>query len=213
MSIEKTALNGSIETLYEWLKANALGAYFDEITLDSSDGKNKVICRTDGIDFLTFNDDPTKSGGGITVKNKTGESAQIESSAAMVYGCGFKLDSGLLISFRLSGSGFTAPRFAITKDDLGSTAVIAEKSLMSGSGSTYSMFVCSPNSQPLGNFSLLKTVGGMAMTSMCPFVLYGQEASYTPDVFYVPFAQYTGEAVFDMNGTKYLSTGIFAVKV
>jgi|GEM_PF-5306546 hypothetical protein len=213
MSIEKTALNGSIETLCKWLKSNALGVYFDEITLDSSDGKNKVICKTGGIDFLAFYEDVTKSNGGILVKNKVGESTKIESSIAMTYGYGYKLGGGLMISFRSSGGSFTEPRIAVAKDNSGNTTIVAERTIMTESGSVYNMGVYNPDSQPLGRLSIPKTANITALTSMCPFVVCGQEASYTPDVFYTPFTQYTGEAVYDINGTKYLSNGIFAMKI
>lgn len=51
-----------------------------------------------------------------------------------------------------------------------------------------------------------------SVTSLCPVVISAANGSYSTNVFYIPYTQYSGEAIFEINGTKYLSNGVFAMK-
>ncbi len=68
MAIEKTALYNRQSSLSEWLKANALGIYFDEVEKDSY----HVDCFCGGKNFISFTDELNSSYYGIQIETQNG---------------------------------------------------------------------------------------------------------------------------------------------
>ncbi len=208
MAIEKTALYNNFDRLYEWLNTNALGTYFDEIIKDTY----TVECKCGEKKFISFTDELNSSSHGIEICKQNGGYLRTCSSSLKEtgYAYGWKTSSGLALAFDANYSGFTVPGFFITKDNHGNTAVIREKNFFTVS-STYYVAAETLKSFSLGKYMEIIPLKS-PITSFSPVVVSEAEGSFTPNVFITPYTQYSGEAVLDINGTKYLSNGVFIMK-
>lgn len=208
MAIEKIALYNNYNTFYEWLNENALGVYFDEVV------KNlyNINCNCGAKRFITFSDELDSSTYGITIETSSGKTVKYHSSSlkGTGYAYGWKTNSGLALSFGTKSSEITAPCIFITKDNSGKTAVILEKNFLI-STPPYSISAVEQNSFLLTEYLNITPLKSSA-TSLCPVVISAANESYTPNVFCMPYTQYSGEAILEINGTKYLSNGVFAMK-
>lgn len=207
MAIEKTALYSDFDTFYEWLNENALGVYFDTVQKDSY----KIYCKCGEKNFITFTDELADSSFGIIIETLSGSELKVYSYSLKDtgYAYGWKTNSGLALAFETGNAKFTAPCFFITKDNLGNTAVIRERDFFAYS--SYNVAAETQKSFSLDNY-LEIIPRESSMTSLCPIVISEAEGSFTPNVFCTPYTQYSGEAILEINGTKYLSNGVFVMK-
>lgn len=207
MAIERTELYSSMDSLCNWLMANALGTYFDEVEKQSG----RINCKYGGETFIAFTDTLYSSNYGIEITTPNGLDTTLYDSDLKNtgYAYGWKTNSGLALAFQKDNGHCTTPCFFITKDNHGETAVVYDRNL--SFSSVYNVVAETQKCNSLGKYIQINTAKS-SMTSLCPDVVLAATDSFTPNVFLTPYTQYSGEAILEINGAEYLSNGAFVLK-
>lgn len=219
MAIERTYIYaddqaGAAQKLYDYLMANAVPDYFDSVSLNTEEGY--VSCYSGEFEFIRIYSYLASSSGGIIIYTDNGflrvytSLAAAGSSTHFEYA--YKCANGISFDIRVHSSLKGKIQFTITKDDEGNTAVILEKNLNTTvTASGYNNIYCI--NQKTGSFlyRILNLQGGYQKTAMAPFVV-GDTPNYTPDAFLISYAQNTDDGIIDINGTRYISNGLWCVR-
>ena len=216
MSIVRTNLYDSTSTentnnnLYNYLLENAVPEYFDSVTKDEDN--NYIVCTVNGNPFLKL---PTGSG---RIQIVLGNNVIFEgSTVGNTYGYAYKLAHGILLgAYSSSYAEYYRSIFTICKDDENNTVVILDKQnfVFSASPSKYIMAFNSSTTSgkyPLIYFNLLDSSNIAGKTVLCPIAV-GDTQNYTPNAFYMPYAQNRSEGILSIDGVKYYSNGIWCIK-
>ena len=173
--------------------------YFDSISL-SEDGTT-VNCYVDGTVFVTIG-----STGGMAKLTVNTQSYNSTSPWTYCYAC----DGGVLLSNN-NGVALT-----ITKDSDGDTAVIVAGGLTATTtGTSIVVYVAAASSPSVGQITVPYHKSADGLTVITPFVVPKAMAAFTPTVSILTYSQHvsgTGSATLDIDGTDWLSTGLWAVK-
>lgn len=217
MAIVKTfigegSLDAAATALYNYLLDNAVPKYFDSVTQTTSTNptSNVITCYAGELALLTITL-PTSTGYKNTVKitTKAGYSTSVYSKASSssflyAYGC----TNGILLT---DSAGY----ICICKTNNGETAVVYPRDASSNLA-----YDASTNRQGMQSISVADglidtfiTFSSVAnMTVLCPIPTCSSKR-YLKDVFYTPFIEVTSSGiVLDVDGVKYLSTGLFCIK-
>lgn len=176
--------------------------YFDSFSL-SEDGLS-VLCYV-GSDLFLEITVGISSQSSVSFKN----TAITNSYNPWTYG--YACEGGVSFS-NADGVALT-----ITKDASGETVVIAAGNLDANIGitSTATVYVASPSSPASDTIPVPNHTTSDGMTVVTPFVVPKAMPSFTPNVSILTYSQHvsgTGSAVLDIDGTDWLSTGLWAVK-
>lgn len=173
--------------------------YFDSISL-SGDGTT-VNCYVDGTVFVTIG-----STGGTAKLTVNTQSYSSTAPWTYCYAC----DGGVLLS---NNNGVV---LTITKDSDGDTAVIVAAGLTATStGTSTVVYVAAASSPGVGQITVPYHKSADGLTVITPFVVPKAMPSFTPNVSILTYSQHvsgTGSTVLDIDGTDWLSTGLWAVK-
>lgn len=132
--------------------------------------------------------------------------------------CIWETSNGLVFGFNDNNE----PMLFITKDQNNNIVVAGAQnlspiSMISSSTSTISMQIANKNTSANGtvNFYTSHTSGTLppAMTSLAPAVVLGDgNAEYCPNLFIQTFRQYDTFGTINIDGTNYLTNGVFTLK-
>lgn len=217
MAIVRTNLYDSTSTentnnnLYNYLLENAVPEYFDSVT--KSEDNTYIICTVNGNPFLKL---PISSGRiGIVLGNNLIFEGM---NSGGMYGYAFKMKHGIFIGgYGSSYRKYFAPLLSICKDDENNTVVILDGNhFITSTSSDYitRSFNASTTSSdyPYTTVRYGNTSSNIAgKTVLCP-IMVGDTANYTPNAFYMPYAQNRSEGILSIDGVKYYSNGIWCIK-
>ncbi len=217
MAIKKTnlfrygSLDDTLDNLYNYLLENAVPKYFDSV--EKNDTGTYIVCTVNGRDFVKF---PKTFSSYPTVKFSNGSEYYLSASSAAYYGWAVKTKRGICLG-TYSSSGYANPVFTICKDNENNTTLVFNANDFSNTmGSDYSVMAVNENTVDSSfpvvkalNSDLLKNVS--EKTVLCPFMVGGTE-NYTPDVFYMGYAQNRSGGRIRIDGAAYYSNGIWAVR-
>ena len=208
---DDTSVDNTFDNLYNYLLENAVPEYFDSVAKSEDD--DYIICTVNGREFVKF----PKSLGYIyiTLANNTVLEKGDRSGS---YGRAVKLKNGIFLgAYHSSYAKYFRPLFAICKDNENNTTLVFDgNKFCDNSSGDYHVASINANTitkdcpyvEILKN-SLSENITGK--TVLCPIVV-GDTANYTPNVFYMPYAQNRSEGVLCIDGVKYYSNGIWCVK-
>lgn len=206
MAITKTYIKGSVDALYDFLVANGTD-YFTSF-VKQTDSYAGVSCYIGELEFVRLNIDMRSSGaGGVRITTSTGLTQNIAYSTNLItLKWAYKTSKALVFS-----AGSFPFSIIITKDNEGNTAVVVLNTFspnVSGANITYAVSV---NSDIIDTTTLYPNTSKYT-TAFCPLIVSNSSTRYTPNVFYMPFAQYSVEGNFSIDEVVYLCNGILAVK-
>lgn len=217
MSIERTYLyddtsvDNTFENFYNYLLENAVPEYFDSVA-KSEDGEY-VVCTVNGREFVKF----PKSLGYIYITLANGIVLE-KGDRSGSYGQAVKLKNGIFLgSYHSSYAKYFRPLFTICKDSENNTALVFDANKFCDvSGNDYRLISVNANTvikdhpyvEILRN-SLSENIAGK--TVLCP-IMVGNTESYTPNVFFMPYAQNRSEGILCIDDVKYYSNGIWCIK-
>lgn len=216
MAIERINLYDSTSTantndnLYNYLLENAVPEYFDSVTKDENNAY--IVCTVNGNPFLKL---PISSG---RIQLVLGNNDIFEGSTVdNAYGYAYKLTHGILLgAYSNSYAAYYRSVFTICKDDENNTVVILDKQNFIFSTSPSKNIMAFNSSTTNKNYPAiylnsldLSNIAGK--TALCPIVV-GDTANYTPNAFYMPYAQNRSEGILCIDGEKYYSNGIWCIK-
>lgn len=202
MAVTKDYINGSLDTLYNWLTANATD-YFDNIVKGDSD----ITCYVDEVDFFKI----SPSSNGIWVKTKYGATYHPYSSSYNDVAYAIKTPNAIAFNIHTNSFGII-----ITKDNNDKTAVVW---LGSSGGNVFkpvtnssnTIYAVSVESESINSVNVFLNIG-TAVTSLCPMIVSGTIPRYLPNVFVSTFAQYSEESRYQITNSTYYSNGLLAIK-
>ena len=206
MAISKTYFTGSAASanyaeILAYLQANAT-EYFDEITGDESN----IYCKIENVTALTLNFADSKL---FTIALKNGKSIEnYYNWGNSHFISAQKTDSGIFLFSNATTNIF------ITKTNLGSVFFAGVRR---GTSSNNSFYMCDfSNSTSITSITYGSTSSnGIYSASMTAITnVVSDSGAYCNNLFLVPFTQYAGQSdvVIDIDGTKYVYNGIFALK-
>lgn len=214
MAIEKTYFTGTtgatncVEVL-SWLQSNATD-YFDEIS--GTDDNTKIYCKIGSVNALTF-DFGTERIFTITLNNGNTYQSYTTWSSNDRWRSASKTDNGIFLYSQAIDNLFISKT---TNNNIFSAFVM--KSGASNHVWRLVDFTASPNSILSDNISnatlsdLASGVYATPRTALVPVISSGD--TYCNSLFFVPFTQYITQSdiIIDIDGTKYVYNGIFALK-
>lgn len=207
MAISKTYINGDITALYNWLVANA-SDYFTSF----ENNTDYVSCYIGEHKALDLYIDLRYSGlGGVKFYTNTGKTLGISGSQnGRVIEWAYKTTTSLAFSSVYSG---TSSPFAIviTKDNNNDVSVVVVNAFTPNLSGNNTVYAVSMESESIDSVSLAPNTG-KATSALCPLIVSGTTMRYLPNVYYMPFAQYSIEGSFLIDNVVYLCNGIIAVK-
>jgi hypothetical protein len=175
-----------------------------------------VTCHVGALKFLKIKMFLNQSGCGVTVTTENGETANYGVSGdAAQFQYAYKCNSGISFARELNSDIV----FTITKDNAGNTTLIYDvvssgkylSTVKNSSSNKNQIYVVNKNCQSIIYKSFDCTNSGEQLTVFCPLPV-GDTAAYTPDAFLMPYTQFTGQGVIDVDGCKYLSNGLWCVR-
>ncbi len=223
MAIEKTYLYNSnmaenMQNVYNYLLENAVPEYFDSVAI--SEDKFTVSCYIGENKFIEI-----KKVHSNNQANLSYICVYINTVSATIGCCvdggkpvfiTYAYKCGNSISFCASESYTDTMnkriKFTITKDNVGNTAIVcmANYQIVTGEGKTNKIYTGSKNSNILSFFACLNSVGQI-LTAKIPFFV-GNTENYTPDVFIMPYTEYSTSGILEMDGVHYVSNGLWCCK-
>lgn len=218
MALKKTYLYStdaaaSIQNIYDYLTENAVPEYFDSVSLDETN--NTVSCYIGDLKFVqivnsTISGYP-QSKFIINTTNHSCESYKSGSGKHIYYA--FKTPHG--ISFTTNYSSLMSV-FTICKDNDGNTSAVAVSELninKSSSTSTYpTLLTANPQTGVINGRRFWVCDNGLGTTAAVPLYV-GDTTNYTPDVLLLAYAQNVSDGILDIDGVRYWSNGLWAVKI
>lgn len=196
----------SSQNILNYLQANAVPDYFDSVELDG----NCVLCKVGEHELLKIYPNLTQSGGGYQVYTTTGTALWINSNSSyMRHAYAYKCKHGISITF--IDTSATAAMLTIAKTKAGVTAIVAPNSLsVSSAAAVSTLCAVGLNSGPPAAMSAKNSI--TPLTVLAPVPTSGPEEDYVDGVYFLPFCQTRETGLLDVNGTKYLSNGIWCIK-
>ena len=217
MAISKTYFTGSTASAHyaevlAWMQENAAD-YFDEITGDGT----CISCNIASITALKlgFANQSEKL---FTVTAENGKSVQEYTTLDFTnyrFTSAQKTDGGIFLFLSEVSNIF------VTKTNLGSVFFAGVRKASSSNGKIFmcdfsnSAAIAESSTFSYSNFSSSPTSYGIYPTSKTAITnVVSNGGTHCENLFYVPFSQYSGQSdvVIDIDGTKYVYNGIFALK-
>lgn len=206
---DSTSTDNTNNNLYNYLLENAVPEYFDSVTKDEDN--SYIICTVNGNPFLKL---PIKAPNRMQVILANNFISESESTSG-VYTYAVKSKHGIFLNGR-SSSAVYAPIFSICKDDENNTVVIKDKDKFYTSY-TSTLYITAFNTNttnkdyPYIYLNGIQSSNITGKTVLCPIVV-GDTQNYTPNAFYMPYAQNRSEGILSIDGVKYYSNGIWCIK-
>ena len=180
-------------------------SYFDSITQN----EYTVTCKIGNTNFLVYT-----HGSGITVTTANGKTATVGSYAYY----GISTAHGVMISSHSDPSD-GGEGFILTQDDAGNTvAIFSYSGDITRSGERVDLYVYNINSLRKDADTYRTFYRGpnvfYVKNVLCPIMVQDTTtAYYTPNCYLIPFAKDgTTSGEVDMDGTRYYTNGIIALK-
>lgn len=207
MAITKTYLS-SVTDLYNWLSANGTDFFTsytqEEYSVECYIGEKLAVeiglymSRNSGFE-------------GVEIHTNTNLTQHITGdSGTQVIKWAYKTNSAL--AFSTVDSGTEIPfSIIITKDNNGDVSFVVINSFVPNMSATNTVYAISMETEIIQTVGLLPNTGKFT-TAFCPLIVAGTSMRYLPDVYYMPFAQYSVEGQFIIDDVVYLCNGLIAVK-
>ena len=208
MSITKTYINGDITTLYNWLIANG-SDFFTSFVNNTT----YVSCYVGEFEFMKIGVQMGLTNtDGVTIYTNGGNSIHVagySSQFPLVWA--YKTSTSLVFS-ATEGSNEDYPfSIIVTKDNNNDVSAVIVNSFEPNLSADNTIYAVSINSE-LIDTTILRPNTGKDTTALCPLVVSGTSMRYLPNVYYMPFSQYSIEGSFLIDNVVYLCNGIIAVK-
>lgn len=218
MAIETTYFTGTTAAanyaeVLAWLQVNATD-YFDNITAD--DGGEKIYCKIGDVTALTIDTNTRNYIFFATLKNGTNDYRYVGWETNHRFTRAVKTSCGILLYATNYENIF------ITKNTDGGVMFAGYHSTGNGTyGATIGDFENDSAFKDMGGNNVtgfaaseLKNVGvrSAGRTALVPAVT--DAGTYSDNLFFVPFTQFAGQSgiTIDVDGTKYIYNGVFALK-
>lgn len=207
---DDTSVDSTFDNLYNFLLENAVPEYFGSVTRSEND--SCIVCTVNGNTFLEF------PKGSAYIKIKLANNIVREYSVTASYGYVYKLNHGIFLgSYISSHARYFKPLFSICKDNEKNTTVVFDSNkFCDNSSGDYHVVSMNANSTNIYSSyveilksSLSENITGK--TVLCPIAV-GDTQNYTPNAFYMPYAQNRSEGILSIDGVKYYSNGIWCIK-
>lgn len=207
---DDTSVGSTFDNLYNFLLENAVPEYFDSVKKAADD--SCIICTVNGNTFLEL------PKGSTYAKIKLANNMVREYSISANYGYVYKLNHGIFLgSYVTSYVRYLRPLFSICKDNENNTTLVFDSNkFCDNSNGDYHVMSMNANITNI-NYPYVETLkNGLSenitgKTVLCP-IMVGDTANYTPNAFYMPYAQNRSEGVLCIDGEKYYSNGIWCIK-
>lgn len=208
MAITKTYINGDITTLYNWLVANG-SDFFTSFVNNTT----YVSCYVGDFEFMKIGVQMGLNGtDGVTIYTNGSNSIHV---------AGFSSQFPLVWAYKTSTSLVFLPiesshednlfSIIVTKDDNNDISAVIVNSFEPNLSADNTIYAVSINSE-LIDTTILRPNTGKDTTALCPLFVSGTSMRYLPNVYYMPFSQYSIEGSFLIDNVVYLCNGIIAVK-
>lgn len=207
MAITKTYIS-SVTDLYNWLVANGTD-FFTSFTEESYSVKcyigekmaielGRYMLRNSGFD-------------GVEIETNTGLTQHINGDYTSQYiTWAYKTSTSLVFSTINDGTDIPFS-IVITKDNNGDVSLVVVNNFIPNLSAANTVYAISMESEVVQTVGLLPNTG-KSTTALCPLIASGTSFRYLPNVYYMPFAQYSIEGSFLIDNVVYLCNGIIAVK-
>ena len=223
MAITRTLLHDPTESVmmknvFDYLNENAVPDYFTEVQQDEESGD--ISCYIGEKEFLkihishsygTYVEITVKCQNTIDTKiNNTGNSTAEISQSQITYA--YKTANSISLCTNNGGntSLSNTVKLTITKDNAGETALIwlSGHSINSTGGNTF--YTAKADSMAVSaNFTRDSSYFDHTVLSAFPV---GDSINYTPNVFCMPFTQFTTPGIIEIDGSHYVSNGLWCAK-
>lgn len=208
MSITKTYINGDITTLYNWLVANG-SDFFTSFVNNTT----YISCYVGEFEFMKIGVQMGLSDtDGVTIYTNGGNSIHVagfSSQFPLVWA--YKTSTSLVFS-ATEGINEDYPfSIIITKDNNNDVSAVIVNSFEPNLSADNTIYAVSISSE-LIDTTILRPNTGKYTTALCPIIVSGTTYRWLPNVYYMPFAQYSIEGSFLIDNVVYLCNGIIAIK-
>lgn len=209
MAITKTYIHGDINALYDWLVANG-SDFFTSFTKEGQSVKC-YIGEKMAVEIGIYTS--SNSGfSGVQINTNTNLTQNIKSSSTGQYiYWAYKTNTSLVLSSNKNSSTSHPFSIIITKDSNNDVTVVVLNSFAPTFTSDNTVYAISMESE-LIDTTIIRPNTEKSTTALCPLIVSGTTFRYLPNVYYMPFAQYSIEGSFLIDNVVYLCNGIIAVK-
>lgn len=210
MSITKTYINGDITTLYNWLVANG-SDFFTSFVNNTT----YVSCYVGEFEFMKIGVQMGLSNtDGVTIYTNGGNSIHVggfSSQFPLVWA--YKTSTSLVFSAIEGYYGEEDGLFSIivTKNNNNDVSAVIVNRFVPELSEDNAIYAVSISSE-LIDTTILRPNTGKYTTALCPIIVSGTTYRWLPNVYYMPYAQYSVEGNFLINNSVYLCNGVIAVK-
>lgn len=208
MSITKTYINGDITTLYNWLVANG-SDFFTSFVNNTT----YVSCYVGEFEFMKIGVQMGLSGtDGVTIYTNGGSSIHIAGySSQWPLRWAYKTSTSLVFSATEGSHEDYLFSIIVTKDNNNDVSAVIVNSFAPNLSADNTIYAVSISSE-LIDTTILRPNTGKYATALCPIIVSGTTYRWLPNVYYMPFAQYSVEGNLLINNSVYLCNGVIAVK-
>lgn len=222
MAITKTilkvagSLSGCATKLYNFLNENAVPEYFDSIEISGT----VVSCKKGDNTILQFSYPSSYN----TIKFVGAMTTTFKCTSDEVIGVAYKCKNGIMFDYYSSSASTYNSPIIITKDNAGNTVLgiiskdAAGTNIQCTKNSANVLFVLNENSDLLALNQVYFNDNAKSranyQTAIVPLPVCGSSKGnfYTPNAFLMPFTQVVETGKIDINGTKYLTNGLWCIK-
>ena len=210
----------SINKLYNYLKENAVPDYFDSVELKEEypNFDYKVLCKKGNRTILTFFANGNYS--------KYYVISDLSPTYSFSYGSKtncidhvYKCNNGFLfVMADSSNASGDKGSISITKDNEGNLTLIIADSLMVKQNATSKICVINEHTDVSAYNTVYYDCSDSAMsnyqTVIAPLPVCGSSIGYfyTPNAYIMPFSQISQPGKIDINGSKYITNGLWCIK-
>jgi len=207
MAITKTYIS-SVTDLYNWLSANGAD-FFTSYT----QGQYSVECYIGEKMVIEIGLYMSRNSGfdGVEINTNTNLTQHISGEyGTQTIKWAYKTKTSLAFTTVNSGSEISFS-IIITKDNNGDISLVVVNKFIPNLSAANTVYAISMESEAIQTVGLLPNTG-KSTTALCPLIISGASFRYLPNVYYMPFSQYSIEGQFLIDNTVYLCNGIIAVK-
>lgn len=200
--------------LYDYLVANAVPEYFDSVLM--AEDSTYISCYIGEHEFLKIHDSLYGTNDGIEINTTKGLSVRVKASysgmrALYMYKC----KHGISMQIQRPNYETTIyyPVFTITKDKNGNVAVLAEETIGKSNLNNVSNYYCiAIDDDKINARTLVNAISSTTVLCPIPTDCYNNGGNYIDNVLYMPFYQTRDIGELEINGVRYLNTGMWVVK-
>lgn len=207
MAITKTYINGDFTILYNWLTTNG-SDFFTSIVNNTT----YISCYVGEFEFMRINVQMgLTSTDGVTIYAHN-DSIHIRAHSnqyPIIWA--YKTKYALVFSAKDSSAENAVFSIIVTKDNNNNVSCIIVNSFDPNLTDDNTVYAVSIDSEAIETL-ILRPNTGKNTTAICPLIVSGTSLRYLPNVYYMPFSQYSQEGQYLIENNTYLCNGIIAIK-